>query len=66
MRSTIEEGIRGELDAMNDEARGTPLFYTSPGERSPASGGRASVTQPMSASKLPIDERLGQLGRKRR
>lgn len=54
MRATREEGIRAELDAINEEARGTPFF--------------GSTTQPPSASApaAELAERLAALTRRPR
>ncbi len=55
MRATREEGIRAELDAMTEEARGTPFF--------------GSTTVPESPSSAPVSdlaERLAALTRRPR
>lgn len=51
MRATIEDGVRAELDAMNEEARGTPFF-----------GGVAKAEQRADES---LVERLAQLRKKK-
>jgi hypothetical protein len=57
-RSTVEEGIRGELDVMNGEACGTPFFgATTPEPPAP--------TQPARTSMASLDQRLAALGRRR-
>lgn len=52
MRASREEGIRAELDAMSEEARGTPFF-----------GSKAVNDAPSGA---PLAERLAALTRRPR
>lgn len=51
MRATIEDGVRAELDAMSEEASGTPFF-----------GVRATAEQRADES---LVERLAQLRKKK-
>lgn len=53
MRATVESGIRAELDAMTEEARGTPFF-----------GSTAEHVPPSSAPASDLAERLAALTRR--
>lgn len=49
MRATREEGIRAELDAMNEEARGTPFFGSTSGHESPSSAPASDLIERLAA-----------------
>ena len=49
MRATREEGIRAELDAMSEEARGTPFFGTTTQHEPPSSASGAGLAERLAA-----------------
>lgn len=49
MRASREEGIRAELDAMTEEARGTPFFGATSSHESPSSTPASELAERLAA-----------------